>query len=554
MHRVQTSYDQLPYEGQSYPQAHPNRLATVATLLGLSPQPVADCRVLELGCASGGHLLPLAVALPGSQFLGIDLSARQVEQGQEVIDALHLDNVELQVRDIRALDDCPGRFHYIVCHGAYSWVPDQVRERILEVCARNLAANGVAFVSYNTYPGWHLRGPVRDLLLYHTRQAGEPHARVQEARQLLELLAEAIEGRDGPYDRLLQADLQRLARCGDSYLFHEHLEEVNEPIYFHEFAGRAAAWGLRYLGEAELGTMLLRGYPPRVEAALRRMAPDLAQMEQYLDFLHNRTFRQTLLCHQATEPNYRLSAERLRGLYVASPARPLSASPDIGSTADEAFSGPGGTAVRSADPLAKTALLYLADIWPRAVSFEELVSAARARLGEGGTSADEDARVVGQCLLTCYLTGPDGLVYLWTQPPPFAAEPGERPLASPLARLQAAQAGAATNLRHETRTLDDFSRAVLSCLDGRDRDTLLRDLAKRDGPCGNPAEPSEALNQALDEALSRLAADAFLLGSVPPEPRAAQSRPLRHPRRVGFRTIAKRRTSSREHGGDQASE
>jgi methyltransferase-like protein len=505
----ETSYDRVPYEGHSYPQAHPNRLATVATLLGLSPQPIGDCRVLELGCAAGGNLIPMALTLPGSRFLGFDLSGRQVEQGRQFIESLGLDNVQLEARDIRELGESLGRFHYILCHGVYSWVPAEVRDHILEVCARNLTANGVAFVSYNTYPGWHMRGVVRDLLLYHTRQAGDPEARVGEARCLLDVLAAAVAGRDGTYDRLLQAELQLLGRCGDSYLFHEQLEDVNEPTYFHEFAARAAARGLRYLGEAELGTMLLRGYPPEVEAALRRLAPDMVRLEQFQDFLQNRTFRQTLLCHQGATPDYHLSAERLRGLYVASRARPQADRPDVISTAEERFEGPSGSAVKSTDPLAKAALVHLAGVWPRAVPFEELQGAARARLGPGTgpdrPSVEEDARVLGQCLLTCYLSDADGLVYLWTQPPPFAARAGERPWASPLARLQAASSAAATNLRHETVLLDDFSRVVLGLLDGRrDRAALLRELAE-------VAHPTPDLGRDLAETLSRLAASGFLV-------------------------------------------
>jgi hypothetical protein len=52
-----TSYDEVPYESYPFAQTHPDRLATVATLLGMQPAPVEQCRVLELGCASGGNLL-----------------------------------------------------------------------------------------------------------------------------------------------------------------------------------------------------------------------------------------------------------------------------------------------------------------------------------------------------------------------------------------------------------------------------------------------------------------------------------------------------------------
>jgi methyltransferase-like protein len=486
-----TSYDQVPYEGHSYPQAQPDRLATVATLLGLSPPPVTRCRVLELGCAAGANLIPLAVALPGSTFLGLDLSARQVEEGRQVIAALGLDNIRLEARSIAEVGEGEGlgTFDYILCHGVYSWVPAQVQDAILATCARNLAPGGVAYVSYNTYPGRHLCRPIRDLLLYHTRQVEGPPARLAAARGLLQVLTGALRGQDGPQARLLEHEFDLLGRLPDSYVFHEHLEEINEPVYFLEFARRAAEWGLRYLAEAQLGTMALDGYAPEVQEALRAASPDLIHLEQYLDFLRNRTFRETLLCHQELAVDYRLSAERLRGLYVASPAQPLA-------TDEESFTSPSGATVKSTDPLARAALLCLGEIWPRAVSFEELCRAARARLGDGGSAdADRDRQIVGQCLLACYLADADGLAYLWTHPPSFAAAAADRPVASPLARLQATHAARATNLRHQTIALDDFHRAVLCRLDGTcDRAALERDLGG-----------------AVEGALTCLAANAFLL-------------------------------------------
>jgi SAM-dependent methyltransferase len=164
-----TSYDEVPYASDPYPQSHPDQLATVATLFGMAPAPVDRCRVLELGCARGGNLIPLALALPRSRFVGIDSSAHQVVAAREVIAALGLGNIEVSQRSILDVDAGFGSFDYIICHGTYSWVPSEVQDKILAVCARNLAPGGVAYVSYNTYPGWHLRGLVRDLLCYHRR-------------------------------------------------------------------------------------------------------------------------------------------------------------------------------------------------------------------------------------------------------------------------------------------------------------------------------------------------------------------------------------------------
>jgi SAM-dependent methyltransferase len=286
----ETSYDHLPYEDHAHPQTHPGRLATVATLLGLAPPPVMGCRVLELGCAAGGNLIPMGVGLSESTFVGIDLSARQVNQGRQVIEALGLRNVRLETGSILEVDEGWGQFDYIICHGVYSWVPADVRDKILTVCAQQLATNGVAYISYNVYPGWHLRRVVRDLLVYHGQSFREPETRVRRARELLEFLATAFERQHAPYAQILEGELQLLRRCGDSYLFHEHLEEVNEPTYFHEFIERATARGLQYLAEAELGAMLLDGFPPEVENTLRTMSPDIIHLEQYFDFMRNRTF------------------------------------------------------------------------------------------------------------------------------------------------------------------------------------------------------------------------------------------------------------------------
>src|SRR5579872_5852443 len=83
-----TSYDEVPYESKAFSETHPDRLATVATLFGMQPPKVERCRVLELGCADGANLIPMAVALPESSFVGVDLSARQVGDGDALIAAL----------------------------------------------------------------------------------------------------------------------------------------------------------------------------------------------------------------------------------------------------------------------------------------------------------------------------------------------------------------------------------------------------------------------------------------------------------------------------------
>src|SRR5262245_45044045 len=90
------SYEEMPYESDPLYFTHPDALGTAAFLAGISPAPIESCRVLEIGCATGGNLVPMAYALPGSRFVGVDLSPRQIEVGRAHVGALGLSNLELR--------------------------------------------------------------------------------------------------------------------------------------------------------------------------------------------------------------------------------------------------------------------------------------------------------------------------------------------------------------------------------------------------------------------------------------------------------------------------
>src|SRR5688572_8322402 len=133
----QTSYDIIPYQSDPFPQTHPGVLATIGILFGMQTVPVEKCRVLEIACAGGGNLIPMALELPGSEFVGIDLSARQIKQAKETAEQVGLKNIRFEKKDILELNEDFGKFDYIIAHGVYSWVPNAVADRILEVCKKN---------------------------------------------------------------------------------------------------------------------------------------------------------------------------------------------------------------------------------------------------------------------------------------------------------------------------------------------------------------------------------------------------------------------------------
>src|SRR5690606_25534400 len=151
-------------------------------------------------CAAGGNLLPIADANPDAQCIGVDYSRRQINDGQNIIQAVGLNNVELRHASIADVDESYGKFDYIICHGVFSWVPPEIQDHILQGCRRKLTENGVAYVSYNTYPGWHMREMIRDMMRYHVSQFADAATKIKQARAVHKFLSENVpESRNKAY-------------------------------------------------------------------------------------------------------------------------------------------------------------------------------------------------------------------------------------------------------------------------------------------------------------------------------------------------------------------
>jgi SAM-dependent methyltransferase len=316
---LQKSYDETPYASHPFPQSAPEHLEGIATLFGLAPTPPANARVLELGCASGGNIIPFALRNPQAQVVGIDLSPVQIAQGQERATQLGIANLELRQMNIEDVDMSLGSFDYIIAHGVYSWVPDAVRPAILRVCRENLAPGGIAYVSYNTYPGWKAREVVRDAMLFRAGARATPEEKLAYGRGMMDFLAQ-MSSEGSVLRRALDEVMPTIQAAGPTYLLHEFLEACNQPVYFREFVAAARSHGLDYFADAEPQIMFVSNHGEQVAGPLLKEAGnDQVLMEQYLDFLTNRSFRQSLLIHAGDKQRvqYRLDAQRMEKLHYA---------------------------------------------------------------------------------------------------------------------------------------------------------------------------------------------------------------------------------------------
>lgn len=457
-----TTYDEVPYMAASFSNTHPEVLAVTALLRGLDPPPLDGARVLELGCARGANLVPMASSLPKASFVGVDLSHRQIDEARATARAVGAENVAFHAMDLRGLDDSFGSFDYVVAHGLYSWVPPDVQEAILEVCARRLSPKGIVYVSYNTYPGWHLSRMFRDMMLYRIRRISDPAERLREARGFMRFLADSTKRDDSLWSILLREQAAYVEEATDWYLLHDDLEEENNPVYFSEIVEAAARHGLQYVTEERWGTPD-EVLSPEVWKVLDRFAADRIEREQYLDFVRNGRFRRSLFCHAGERIAPGPVPERLVRCRFRTRVRPADPSADPFAPGEETFVGDGGLSLSTSDARLRALLHVLYDVWPRtldhAAATHVLGEAAKRASGGPAPPLPVLQRMLQQALLA-------QLVSTHLVDAPIATTLGERPAATPIARYQAAHGDLVTNLFHQSLDLEPLDRFVISRLDG----------------------------------------------------------------------------------------
>lgn len=456
-----TPYDQVPYPCNAYAQTHPGHLAVIARLHGMTPAAPEKCRVLEIGCGDGGNLLPLAYVLPGSHFLGIDLATSSIEAGQKHARDFGLTNIDFRALDLMELSRADlGEWDYIIAHGVFSWVPEAVRLRLLDLCREVLAPQGVAFISYNAHPGSHVRQMFWDMLRYNTENAPDPATKIAQGRALLQFLAQS-HGADDDFGTLLRSEAERVLKYNPHHFFHDDLAELNQPYYLHQFADLATARGLQYLGDADYASMHALRYPREVREVLAGIGEDVVRGEQYLDFIKCRRFRQTLLCHQEVEVTRTIPPQVLHEFHYASSVKPTLAvtQAQLLDQSPVDFQGEGSLSLQTSHPTAKVTLAVLGGQWPGRLAFPELKQAVTEGLD---TPLDSEAF---ETMLREFIQM--GTAEVHATPAPFTTQLSERPQASAWALYQIRFGVCVTSLLHRTLPIrDQFGRWLLGQLNG----------------------------------------------------------------------------------------
>ena len=300
-------YADLGYLSQPFPYASAPFLESYARLLGLSPAPAATARILEIGSSYGGNLMSQALFYPQATFTGIEIAPTQVSVGKTYIDQLGITNLELLEGDVNESHHHLGTYDYIIAHGFYSWVDDETKDNFLRLCKEHLAENGILYMSYNTYPGWHKMDSVRALLKFANKDIDTLNHR-EKARHgktvasklgALMLEYDTVKVQQGPFLQSLRQTLQKQ----DCYVGHDHLEPVNTPVYFHQCMYHMTEHGFTYLCDCDLNLSFPTVYDETLRTKLQELAPhDPLAREQYIDFMLNTAFRKSLFTHKGATP------------------------------------------------------------------------------------------------------------------------------------------------------------------------------------------------------------------------------------------------------------
>ena len=400
--------------------------------------------------------------------------------------AAGLTNLELSTNDILNAPQPLGEFDYVLAHGIYAWVPASIRDALMPLIGRSLTANGLAFLSYTTLPGCRVRQIARDILQDSVRNIAAPAERLAATRECMEFMVATWSETD-PLQNAARHEMNALLARIPEAIFHDEMNETYAPQFVSDVATHAERHGLRYLCDCRPAINTEAFFPSDQRKQLRQRAGgDWVRLEQMQDFAYLTRYRESIFCrHHGTIDRgadwTRLQRLHAQGQFI--PGEPDDAEPNV-----FVFRVEENARFTTADA-------KLADL---------LRLIGKANPGSIPLAGKIDGPAVGDTVLRFYLMG---WLSLHSEPFPFTLTPGERPVASPLARLQAMQGETKlATLHHKTLEIANAAgRHFVALLDGtRTRRDLATEMAQFTG------EPLETVAARMNESLARVARTALL--------------------------------------------
>jgi SAM-dependent methyltransferase len=244
----------VPYVRGFISSIAPAVLDHVALVRGFAP-PARErgFTYCDLGCGQGVTTAVLAATHSAGVFYGIDFMPDHIDHARRFASEASASNAIFHRADFKTAAgfDLP-RFDYIVCHGVYAWVNDQVQTDLRHFIDLHLKPGGLVYLSYNALPGWATEFPFQRLVrsLGETVD-GDSRKRVTAAIDIVLALAAAKV--PALTESFMVKELEaRRDRFSPFYLAHEYMQVDWRPLYVTDMRAAMAGIGLMPVGSASL--------------------------------------------------------------------------------------------------------------------------------------------------------------------------------------------------------------------------------------------------------------------------------------------------------------
>jgi len=446
-----------------------DRILSISHLFGFKTA-FGSLKILEIGCGDGIRLLAAAEQNPNNVYVGISDCSDAIHKGQHLLEELSSKNISLYDISLESFLEANSiLFDLIIVNNVYSWVDQTSQIILLNILDKYLSANGLAFIDYNTMPGWHMQNALRGMIQHHVQSYADKQEKIKQAKSFIRFLKDNSTSGKEEKDLLIY-EITAVERLSDTILYREFISEHNWPVYFSNMVGRLNSFNLAYIADYDLKTMSSQDMPKDAQDALL-LSPNLVESEQYMDFFRNRRGRKSIVCRAdaAISSQSGLDPTKLYDMYLSANNLLISNNVNDLCNSEPLNLNIGGEfSLTVTDPLVKVALKMLSDHSPGQLSFNNLLTSSAECLNIAGCGGkiEEQKEILAYQLLLLFSCLTARTIEVAANKRNIASYVHHSPKASKLARFMASSSGPIINLNLCAVDLDDNERLILGLLDG----------------------------------------------------------------------------------------
>ncbi len=289
----------IEYTTGYYREQEPDFLNLCLVTQGISPIDIEQgFTYCELGCGLGLTSLIMAANYPQGKFYAIDFNPSHITRARSIAAQAGLDNIVFLEKSFADVDEDSSLLpecDFIVLHGIFTWVSDENRQKIINICNKKLRSGGLVYNSYNTKPGWSLGEPIQKMMIAAGQMfVGSSVERFDNAVSLLEDFSKIGPRFFALSPKIFEERIKLLRSQNKNYSVHEYFNEGWRAFYFSEIADYLSTAKLEFVSEANTTAFYMPNLLPEKSRNFLSKINDKTTRELFKDVLLNTMFRKDI--------------------------------------------------------------------------------------------------------------------------------------------------------------------------------------------------------------------------------------------------------------------